>query len=220
MLQGHNQHRATDGENVFRTVSCGLKPSQLAKACELASFWRTVETGIWCITIPDVDDGFGDFTPVCREYTLPRADTQSRAYAGGTFIGPVIEVHVVQLLGNHGLEIKIRSQNSPDRTSRVLICRGKNPFCERIAYPRSRTQSHQFRMTFRNKQLQKKVNLVLQNRGNPALGQLVRNYPRFLLTQCATRKESYLRRKGSGAPFPPVHDSKEDPFQLRSQNWS
>ena len=35
------------------------------------------------------------------------------------------EVHVVQLLGNHGLEIKIQSPNNPERTSSVVICQGQ-----------------------------------------------------------------------------------------------
>ena len=74
---------------------------------------------------------FEDFTPVCREYAHPRTDPQSRAYAaipGRTLIEPVIEVHVVQLLGNHGREVKIQSPNIPDRLSWVLTCRGKNRF--------------------------------------------------------------------------------------------
>ena len=51
--------------------------NQLANACELASFWRAVETGVRYIAILDVDDGFEDFTPVRREYTHSRADPQS-----------------------------------------------------------------------------------------------------------------------------------------------
>ena len=89
-------------------------------------------------TIPDVDDGFGDFTPVCGENTHPRADPQSRAYAaisGKSLIGPVIEVHVVQHLGNHGLEIKIQPPNNPDQTSWVQICRGKNRFVNELHIP-------------------------------------------------------------------------------------
>ena len=94
-------------------------------------------------TIPDVDGGFGDFIPVCREFSFPRADPRSRAYAaipGGTVIGPVIEVHVVQLLGNHGLEIK-NSISKKSRTN-ILGCdtSRKESICERIAYPRSRSQ--------------------------------------------------------------------------------
>ena len=55
-------------------------------------------------TIPDVDDGFGDFIPACREYILLRLDLNSRVFAavpGGTVIGPLqvallpVELHSV-----------------------------------------------------------------------------------------------------------------------------
>ena len=45
---------------------------------------------------------------------------ESRPYAaipGRTIIGPVIEVHIVQLLGSHGLEIPILSVSNPERLS-------------------------------------------------------------------------------------------------------
>ena len=43
-------------------------------ACEDAAFVRRVFIGMSYKTIPDVDDGFGDRTSACREYTLPRED--------------------------------------------------------------------------------------------------------------------------------------------------
>ena len=92
-------------------------------------------------TKPDEDDGFGDPIPECREYTLPRANPQSRAYAailGETIIGPVIEVHVVPVFGTHGLEIEIPSPNNPKRTSWVLICRGKSRFVDELHIPNVR----------------------------------------------------------------------------------
>ena len=42
--------------------------------CEDARFARRVSIGMSDKTIPDVDDGFGDRAPACREYTLPRED--------------------------------------------------------------------------------------------------------------------------------------------------
>ena len=92
-------------------------------------------------TKPDEDDGFGDPIPECREYTLPRANPQSGAYAailGETIIGPVIEVHVVPVFGTHGLEIEIPSPNNPKRTSWVLICRGKSRFVDELHIPNVR----------------------------------------------------------------------------------
>ena len=85
-----------------------------------------------------MDDGFGEFTPACREYTLLWADPRSGAYAaipGGTVIGPVVEVRIMQLLGNHGLEIEIPSPNRPDRTLWMVTCRGKNRFADELHIP-------------------------------------------------------------------------------------
>ena len=83
-------------------------------------------------TVPDVDDGCGDRTPACREYTLPRADSDSRIYApipGQTVIGPVLQVHIIQCLGLDGIEIQIPSTKTQNRTSWVAICRAHlNPF--------------------------------------------------------------------------------------------
>ena len=75
--------------------------------------------------IPDLDDGFGDIIPACREYVVLRLHLNSRLCAvipGGTVIGPVLEVHIVLLHGKHGLESKIPLPNDPNRTSWVVIC--------------------------------------------------------------------------------------------------
>ena len=112
--------------------------SQITRISELASFWYTVKAGMHYKTIPDMDDCFGDFTPACREYTHPRADPFSRAYAavpGGTVIGPVVGVRVEQFLGNHGLEIESPSPNRPETTSWVVICKGKNRFVDELHAP-------------------------------------------------------------------------------------
>ena len=61
------------------------------KFCGDASFWYRASAGMSFKTKPDEDDGFGDPIPVCREYTLPRANPLSRAYAailGEAIIGP------------------------------------------------------------------------------------------------------------------------------------
>ena len=101
---------------------------QFITVCEDASFWRRVSIGMSYKTIPDVDDGFGDRTLACREYTLPRADSDSRIYAaipGQTTIGPVLQVHIIQCHGINGIEIQIPSTTTQNRTSWVVICRGR-----------------------------------------------------------------------------------------------
>ena len=56
---------------------------------------------------------------------------QSKAFAailGGTIIGPVIEVQIVNILDQYGLEIANPSPNERGSTSYVMISRGKNRF--------------------------------------------------------------------------------------------
>ena len=76
---------------------------------------------------------FWDRTPACREHTDPRADADSRinaAIPGRTLIGPVLKVHIIQFLGTHGIEIHIPSTTTPNRTSWVVICRGRNRYVD------------------------------------------------------------------------------------------
>ena len=105
------------------------KDIQFTRVCESATFFHEVSVGMCHKTVADVDDGFGDQTPARRECTHPRAVSDSRIYAaspGRTIIGPVIQVHIIQFLGTHGIESQIPSTTTPNRTSWVVICRGKN----------------------------------------------------------------------------------------------
>ena len=73
------------------------KDVQFTKVCENASFWKSVFIGMNYKTIADVDDGFEDRTPACREYTHPCTESESRIYAaipGRTIIGPVLQDHI------------------------------------------------------------------------------------------------------------------------------
>ena len=76
----------------------------------------------------------------------PRADPNSRIYAAipeRTAIEPVLQVHVIKFLGTYGIEIQIPSATTKDRSSWVVICRGKNRFVDESLHPRSKTQSHE-----------------------------------------------------------------------------
>ena len=86
------------------------------------------------------DDGFGQLLPLCREFTFSRVNSQSRAFAaipGGTTIGPDIEVQIVKILDQYGLEIAIPSPSERERTSYVLISRGKSRFVDAIPIPQA-----------------------------------------------------------------------------------
>ena len=86
-------------------------------------------------TIADVDDCSGDRTPACREYGHPRADSDSRIYASipaRTLVGPFIQVHIIQFLGTHAIEIQIPSTTMLNRNSWVMICQGKSRYVDEL----------------------------------------------------------------------------------------
>ena len=60
----------------------------------------------------------------CKEYTLPRADSDSRIYT--------LQVRIIQFLGINEIEIQIPSTTKQNRTSWVVICRGKNRYVEEL----------------------------------------------------------------------------------------
>ena len=73
------------------------------KASNLQEFAKTHHYGKESL----LEDGSGDRTPACRQYTHPRADSDSRIYAaipGQTIIGPVLQIHIIQFLGTHGID--------------------------------------------------------------------------------------------------------------------
>ena len=197
------------------------KTSQLEKVWELASFWHTTEIGKCYTTIPAMDDGFGDSLPVCREYALLRADPQSRVFAaisGRTLSGPVIEVHVAQLLGNHGFEIKIQSPNDPDRTSWVLICRGKNRYVDELHTPDSGhnlTCSELLSEQAVGEESETCETEVEPNSTGASRAKTILDA--FRASVLYERNHTY---EGSGNLFVLVHLSKEELFQQRSRNWS
>ena len=86
------------------------KEIKFTNVCEAATFARRVSIGMSYKTILDVDNGFGDRTSACREYTAPREDPNLRIYAtipGQTTIGPVLQFayHMVSMTS---AELKFR----------------------------------------------------------------------------------------------------------------
>ena len=85
---------------------------RFTRVCEDAVFTHRVSAGMSYKTRLDEADGNGKLITLCREYTLPRVNPQSRVFAailGGTIIGPVIEVQIVKILDQYGFEIAIPS---------------------------------------------------------------------------------------------------------------
>ena len=56
------------------------------------------------------------------------------AIPGGTIIGPVIEVQIVKILHQYGLEIAIPSPNDTERTSYVMISRGERRSVDEVLF--------------------------------------------------------------------------------------
>ena len=96
---------------------------------ELLSIKKRVQMTQFC------DDGWGNFTPPCREYSSSRAYPKTRALAAvpvGTIIGPAIEVHIVKILDEYGIEVAIPSICRPKDTSYVVISSETERFVNEI----------------------------------------------------------------------------------------
>ena len=155
---------------------------------------------------------------------------QSRAFAvspGGTIIGPVIEVLIVKIIDQYGFEIAIPSPNDTERTSYVLISRGKSRFVDEVHIPNAALRSSEELLT----ELQK------SGGGEPCLGQSNTGIHETDATDvsshtsnketCAnstppsqvfSRKEPFLRTKESGRSSPPTLRM-EELCQYRSPKW-
>ena len=80
--------------------------------CESAGFIRPISVGMYHTTNDDMNDGFGNLTASCREYTLLRShqDFVVKLWIQRyTEIGPVLEVTPLCHLNVHGVEILISS---------------------------------------------------------------------------------------------------------------
>ena len=141
---------------------------QFTKICKEAAFIREVAVGRFYRTALDVDDGFGDRTPACREYTGPRADSDSRIFTAvkqRTIIGPFLQVHIITCLGTYGIEIQRPSTTSPKETSREVICRGQNRYVEELPHLEPGPNPTSKEILREREMLQKKTNLLLRVEG-------------------------------------------------------
>ena len=80
----------------------------MTRLCEKASFQHLDTVGNFYQIRHDGEDGWP--TPLRREYTLSRAFKESVVsfvVLAGTIIGPVCEVHIVEILGEYGLEVGV-----------------------------------------------------------------------------------------------------------------
>ena len=95
------------------------KEVQLTQLCEKKFFQHLAIAGNYKIR-PNAGDGWGEITPLCREYSSSRSYPKAQALSEipeGTIIGPVLEVHVVKILGGYGIEVAIQSIANPEYTT-------------------------------------------------------------------------------------------------------
>ena len=202
-----------------KAASGNGKTIPLTRICELASFWYRVDVGLKYKTILDVVDGFGDFIPACREYILLLLDMNSRVFAaipGGTVIGPVLEVHIVLLRGKHGLEIKNPSANDPNRTSWVVICRGKNLFVNELHIP---NPEHNLASSELLEERQE-IEPCPVEREPCSTGETRAEQFRTLPDPICCTKEIIPMKERNWKIFLPVNRTSTDLFLPRSRKWS
>ena len=157
-----------------------------------------------------------------REYTLSRVNPRSRVFAailGGTIVGPVTEVQIVNILDSYGLEIAIPSPDNSKRTSYILISRGNSRFVDELHIPNPNSDTAlNYSLNIRR---QKIANIAWRSR-RPASRELVRHMLQDRLASMrlglCSHMESFLRPKGSGKLFLPIHHM-EELCQQRSSKW-
>ena len=129
------------GHSSFRVLE---KRVQMTQLCEKASFQYLVTGGKYYQIQLDGKDGWGEITFLCCEYTISRVFKESEvrlAILTGTLIGPVGEVHVVETLGEYGIEVGVPSIWNPLDTSFVVISRETGSFVNEL---------HQLKREFRS----------------------------------------------------------------------
>ena len=129
----HSGLRIADGDNsIHKSLRTWIVPAQGISWDEPQnSTWRGRR--VWA-----------DHSIIPRTHALSRVNPQSRAFAailGGTIIGPTIEVQIVKILDHYGLEIAIPSPNERERTSDVMISRGKSRFVDKVHIPNAELRS-------------------------------------------------------------------------------
>ena len=151
----------------------------------------------------------------------PRADSNSRIYAAiaeRTAIEPVLQVHVIKFLGTYGIEIQIPSATTKDRSSWVVICRGKNRFVDESLHrdPRHNPTSKLLLGRSIAKESEPCATELEQSRIEETHAQ----QSKIPANPVTIRKKKFLLEKRSGMICLPADPSMETLFQPKSQNWS
>ena len=165
---------------------------QFSKLCEDAWFNHRVSAGTYYTTRLDEDDGWRSIVPLCRECTFSRAHVESRVFAAipgkKQLLDRYLEVPIVRILGQLGLEISIPSTLKHETTSYFVITRGSERFVDEIHDHKNELRpSTELLTAFQN---QKGENLVWKKRNPTASGNLCSTYYKSTWQQGSLCKQS------------------------------
>ena len=205
------QKNIQDFESLTETI-------RFTRVCEDAVFTHRVSAGKNYKTRPDEDDDFGHLIPLCREYVLSRGNPQSRAFAAihvGTITGPVIEVQIVKILDNYGLEIAIPARTERERTTYVMISRKNSRLVDEVSIPKVELRSSAELFSFKNlkeenpachsRRLASRKLVQAMLKVQQATRKVVRTPSTSLpARRLCSHKEPFLRPRGIGKLFLPI----------------
>ena len=86
--------------------------SKIDSLRSMAGIFHPIEKGSIYITTLHKDDGWRKCTSVCKEFTKPRNDEDSRPYASIDAyqqIGPVLNFGIAKVLDVCGIEVQVQS---------------------------------------------------------------------------------------------------------------
>ena len=129
-----------------------------------AKFYHPVEIGNYYITTLLEDDGWRRRTSMCREYTAPRNQKDSRQD-----IGPVLNMGIAAIVDVPSIEVQVPSVSDPWRSIWIIISRGKERFVNEIHRHNSGLVNDSFLLRIKEENLDKVsseyVKLASGNRG-------------------------------------------------------
>ena len=126
---------------VLRVAECGNKgkakvpftSAAVTNRCNKSNYGVTA--GSHYQGRPDGEDGWGQITPLCREYTCSRVFPKAKPLGtipAGTIIGPISEVLIVKILAEHGVQVVIPSICKLGDVTYVVISRETELFVNEI----------------------------------------------------------------------------------------
>ena len=100
-----------------------------------AKFYHPIEIGNYFVTTLLDNDGWGRRTSMCKEYTAPRNQKESRPFASidaNQKIDPILNIEIALIVDVPGIEVQVPSLSDLWRSMWILTSRGKETFVNEI----------------------------------------------------------------------------------------